>query len=139
MRRDLMPFGDDPFFSGFFNDPFPFTSVFGQGFPKMDMEETEKDVIVTMELPGVDPKDVEIGIHDNHLIIAGKTDSAEETKEKHYFHKERRSGAFRRQIPLPTHVDLDKIKAKAKDGILTITLPKVDSGGHKMKKIPIEG
>lgn len=138
-----MPFGDDPFFSHFFGKGWlsPFfddLSPRSSGFPKVDIEETDKAIIVKLDLPGVDPKDVEIQLQDNHLVISGKSESEDEVKKKHYYHKERRFGSFQRQIPLPCPVTEKDIKAKAKDGVLTITLPKRDEDKGRMKKIPIE-
>ena len=137
-----MPFGEDPFFnifgkgflSNFFSDPF-FRS---NDFPRLDIEETKKEVIVTLDLPGVDPKDVDIELQDNTLLVSGKTDNVDEVKKKHYYHKERRFGSFQRQIPLPCAISEDQIKASAKDGVLKITLPKNNSDAEGPKKIPIE-
>lgn len=139
MSKDLMPFADDPFFSHFFgkgwlSDPFFRVS----DFPKMDVEETDKKVIVTLDLPGIDPKNVEIEMQDNYLTISGESENEEEVKKKHYYHKERRYGSFQRQVPLPCAVIEEKIKAKAKDGVLTITLPKRNPDKGGTKKIPIE-
>jgi HSP20 family protein len=142
MPRDLQPFGEDPFFShfgkgflsGFFSDPF-FRSA---DFPRMDIEETKKDIIITLDLPGVDPKNVDIELQENSLVISGKSEAEEEVKKKHYYHKERRYGSFQRQIPLPCPVNEKDIKAHAKDGLLRITLLKRDGDIERPKKIPIE-
>ncbi len=139
MSRGLIPFGNDPFFSHFFGKGWlsnPFSS-FSAG-PQVDVEETDKEVIVKVDLPGVNPKDVQIELQDNSLNISGRSETEEEIKEKNYYHKERRYGSFQRQVPLPCPVIPEDAKAKAQDGVLTITLPKKEADTGNVKKIPIE-
>jgi len=139
MSRDLMPFGNDPFFSHFFgkgwlSDPF---SKFLDS-PQVDVEETDKEMIVKVDLPGVNPKDIQIELMDSYLTISGKSESEDEIKDKNYYHKERRYGSFQRQVPLPCAVLEDNITAKSKDGVLVITLPKKEASIGGPKKIPVE-
>ena len=122
--------------------PFPFDleSFFGaparRGWvPALDFAETPDTYVVHVELPGVDPKDVEISIEDGRLEIAGEK-SAEQSEEKQgWFRVERSHGSFRRALDLPGAVDTGKVKAEAKNGVLTITLPKHEES--KAKKIAV--
>lgn len=94
--------------------------------PYSDVIETEKDVVVTMELPGVEKGDIEITTNDESLEISGERKSeVEENKEdKGYLLKERSYSKFYRRIPLNAAVDSDKAKASFKNGVLEIVLPK---------------
>lgn len=143
MSKELQPFGDDPFFGRFFGE-WPLAPFFADpffksaGFPKVDIEEKEKEIIVKLDLPGVDPKDANVELQHNHLLISGASESKEEVKRKHYYRKERSFGSFQRQISLPCEVSEKGIFAKAKDGVLTITLPKKSPETPGKKRIPIE-
>lgn len=103
-------------------------------FPKMDISETDTEVRASLDLPGINPDDVTIDIRDNRLRISGTTER-EKTNEKPYRY-ERTYGHFERQVTLPAHVKEDEVKARYKDGVLTITLPKSEE--DKAKKIFIE-
>jgi HSP20 family protein len=92
--------------------------------PRVDLTETEKEVVVKADLPGVAPDDVEVTFADGVLRLRGekKEEFKEEGKD---FHKvERFSGMFYRELPLPAYIDSDKIVATADKGVLTITAPK---------------
>ena len=106
-------------------------------FPKVDVSETDKEVKVIADVPGVDPEDIDIDVHDNRMVISGVTERETETdKNTKPYRYERSYGEFRREFMLPSRVNEDQIKAKCKDGVLTITLPKVE--GEKKSKIKIE-
>jgi HSP20 family protein len=118
-----------------FNDLVP---LFGQGSfaPAVDVYQTDKNVVVETALVGVDPNDVEISIDNDILFIRGENKKESEVDEKDYYRKEIRQGSFQRSVVLPSHVDSEKAKAEARDGMLTITIPKVES--KKVKPIKIE-
>ncbi|UCE07630.1 MAG: Hsp20/alpha crystallin family protein [bacterium] len=92
--------------------------------PAVDMEETDKEIIVKAELPGLDPKDFQISLTENTLMIKGEKKEEKEEKKKNYHMIERRYGSFYRSIPLPCSVETDKVEANYEKGILEITLPK---------------
>jgi len=98
----------------------------GMGFrsPVVDMEETDKDIIIKAEIPGLDTKDFQISLAENTLTIKGEKKEEKEEKKKNYHMLERRYGSFYRSISLPCYVETDKVEASYKNGILTITLPK---------------
>jgi HSP20 family protein len=92
--------------------------------PFADMFETAESVIVKLEAPGVDPARINLSVTGDHLEISGEKPSEEPPKESRWYRYERRTGEFRRRIPLPFPVDATKIEATAKNGLVTIQLPK---------------
>ena len=129
----------DPFFkelSRFFEEEFvPMIPSIKFTEPAIDVYEENNNIIVEAEVPGMDPKDIDIEIENNTLRISGKTEKKEEVKEKNYYRKEIRKGAFERVITLPAEVKEDKIEATMKDGILRIVLPKKKSSASKKIEI----
>lgn len=131
----LTPFGWDPF-SG---ENFPsFPAFFKGAFPKIDVQETAQHVIVTADIPGVDPKKINVEISADAIKLSGTAQEEKEQKGKNFYRKERSSHSFERVVPLPCRVKETEAKANAKNGVLTITLPKIQSEAPKMKKIPVE-
>jgi HSP20 family protein len=103
--------------------------------PAADIYETEDELVVTLDLPGVDPKMVDIRVENNILTIRGER-QFNEAQNKESFHRVERSyGAFARSFSLSTSVDADKIRAVYKNGLLNISLPKAES--VKPKRIQI--
>jgi len=104
--------------------------------PLTDIEETDKDIIAKFEIPGVDKKDIQLNITEDRIEV--KVEKKQETKiEKKGFYREERSyRGFYRSIALPTNVIPEKAKAKYKDGILEVTIPKNEA--KKKNKIEIE-
>lgn len=142
MNMPIIPFRPFFDFDKFFEDEekylplIPFKGLVG---PAMDVYETEKDVIAEVDLPGVDPEKVEVSVKDGILKITGKTEEAKEIKEKGYWKKEIRRGAFERAVRLPAPVKEDKVDASYKDGVLKITMPKIEpSKAKKEVKIKIK-
>ncbi|MGQ9664220.1 MAG: Hsp20/alpha crystallin family protein [bacterium] len=108
----------------------------GVWLPVLDIEEDNENFIVKAELPGLKKEEVKISVRGNLLTIAGERKQEEETKNKTYHRVERQYGKFSRTISLPSEVDVDKIKAIYKDGVLHITLPKPET--FKSKDIEVE-
>jgi len=96
----------------------------GAWTPSVDIYETEHEVVLTAELPGMDEKDIEIKVEDNTLTISGERRMEKEIKEENYHRIERAYGSFCRSFTLPNYVDQDKISAEYDNGILKITMPK---------------
>ncbi len=92
--------------------------------PVIDMEETDKNIIVKAEMPGLEPKDFHISITGNTLTIKSENKEEKEEKKKNYHIIERRYDSFYRSIPLPCDVESEKVEANYDKGILEITLPK---------------
>jgi HSP20 family protein len=92
--------------------------------PLADVRETDDAVIVTMDLPGIDKKDVDITASGDDLRVVGERKSETETSEKDYHKRERAYTRFERMVKLPAAVKMEEAKAKLSDGVLEITLPK---------------
>ena len=105
--------------------------------PSIDVSETETEIKIDADLPGVDEKDVDVVITDNVLTIKGEKKSEKEEKKKDFHLVERSYGSFSRSLTLPFAVDADKAKATFKNGVLSISLPKPPEIKEKAKKIAI--
>ena len=92
--------------------------------PNVDIFENEGELLVKAELPGVDPKDVELNVENNVLTISGERKLEFEDKKENYHRVERAYGSFSRSFSLPRLIDEDKIAADYKDGVLTVHVPK---------------
>jgi HSP20 family protein len=99
----------------------------------VDIYETEKELTLLADLPGVDPKGLEIDLRDDTLTILGKTDAEDE--ERRYLVREYGVGNFQRQFTLSEVIDQEKISAKLINGVLTLVLPKVEKA--KPRKIAV--
>lgn len=106
--------------------------------PAIDMTETDKAYKVTAELPGMDPENVEVTFDDGLLRISGEKREEREENEKGYRFSERSYGSFERVLELPAAAMGDKIKAKFKNGVLTVNVPKDNKALSKGKRIAIE-
>ncbi len=104
--------------------------------PAVEVSETDKEVIVKAEVPGLDKKDLSLTIADDVLVIKGETKEEKEEKKKNYFRREIRYGAIYREVPLPSEVEADKAKARLRKGILEVRIPKATA--PKAKEIDVE-
>jgi HSP20 family protein len=127
----------DNFFQGFDVEPF-FRSKAGGFTPQVDVSENEKEIRVSAELPGMDEKDIDVSINRDSLTIRGEKREEKEDKGKDYYRMERSYGSFTRSVPLPVEVDIDKVDAKFKKGVLTVTLPKTAKAVEETKKISVK-
>ena len=106
-----------------------------QWSPRVDIKEEPHQFIITADLPGVEPKEIEISMENNVLSIKGVRNLIRKNKEENYSRVERFSGTFYRQFTLPDHVNADSIKAAGKHGVLEIIIPKKER--HVPKKIKV--
>jgi HSP20 family protein len=106
-------------------------------YPAADLRETETDYVVRTELPGVNREDVKISLVNNTLVIRGEKKQETETKKGNWHQVERSYGAFERTFVLPTQVSSDKVRARFKDGVLEVEVPKAESA--RPREIQIEG
>ena len=127
-------------FDSFFREPFgAMTESFGWGgqlAPSLDVSETDQEITVQAELPGVDPKDLDITVTADRITISGEKKETVEKSDKNYHHKEIRSGKFSRTIALPTGIDTENVAADHKNGMLTVRLKK--SQAAAAKKISVQ-
>ena len=124
------------FFGGFDFHPFGRRSV--TFMPQVDVVDTEKEIKVSIELPGLDDKDVEVSLTRETLTIKGEKREEKEEKGKDYYRSERSFGSFTRTIPLPVEIDAEKAEASFKKGVLTVTLPKTKQVISQTKKVAIK-
>jgi HSP20 family protein len=99
--------------------------------PRVNVAETEKAYEVTMELPGIEPKEVKVEVHEGMLSVSGEKKEEKEEKGKTFHRVERHYGSFRRVIPLELPVNREKVEAKYHEGVLTITVPKMPEAETK--------
>lgn len=104
--------------------------------PPLDVSETNENIIVKAEVPGIEPKNIDISISGNNLMIRGEKQAEKEEKGKNYHFVERSYGSFSRSVVLPASVKFEQAKAEYKKGILEITLPKSEKS--KAKKISVK-
>jgi HSP20 family protein len=136
LHREMNRLFDDVF-RGFDMAPFGSLSGVGRmaGWPSVEVSETDKDVRISAELPGLEEKDVEVLMGDGVLTIRGEKKSEVEDNERAF--SERTYGRFERRIPLSWDVDEDKVEAAFKNGVLTITVPKTAQAAPQAKRIAI--
>ncbi len=116
-------------FDRFVHDPWglhgwPATFERLAGVPRMDLAESEDQFTVSVELPGIDPKNVDINVCDSVLTVRGEKQAEREDKQRNYHFVERQFGSFQRSVQLPASVDPEKVDAAYKNGVLTITIGK---------------
>ena len=110
----------------------------GEWAPSIDVAETEEEIVVTAELPGIKQEEVDITIADDVLTLKGEKKEEKEVKKKNYHRIERSYGSFQRSVGLPVGVQADKAKATYKNGVLSITVPKAEEAKPKQIKINVE-
>ena len=133
----------DRLFDSFLREPlqsldWPFGSERGW-VPAVDVAEDEQEVTVRAEIPGMDPKDLEVTITGNHLVLAGEKKESSEKSGKDFHLSESRFGVFHRSIPLPEAVDPDHVEAEYAQGVLVIRLKKVPSTPVKRIDVKTKG
>lgn len=104
----------------------------------VDVYEDGNNVIAKMNLPGVDSKNIDISVEDDTLQVIGSRQEEQETKEKHYYSREIRRGAFERTVRLPAKVEVGKAEAEYKDGVLRVMMPKRTERAVPTTKIQIK-
>ena len=109
----------------------------GAWAPAVDIYEKDGNIVLKAELPGLDPKDVEVRVENNILTLRGERKLDEEVQKDNYHRVERSYGNFTRSFTLPNVVDTEKIKAEFKDGVLRMTLPKKEEAKPKQISISV--
>ena len=132
-QRDLNLFGE--VFRPFVAEE---DSSTGAWAPPVDIFENADNIVLKAELPGIDPKDVEIRVEDNTLYLKGERKFEKEVKEENYHRVERSYGVFARSFSLPNSIDAEKVAADYKDGLLTLTMPKREEAKPKTIKIEVK-
>lgn len=104
--------------------------------PRTDVIDRDEDFLVRVEVPGVDKKDIEVSLADNMLTVKGKVQHEEKEQKGDYYRCEISQGAFSRTVLIPAKVDTSKVAASLKDGVLEVTLPKLEVS--KRRKIKVD-
>ena len=138
LQREMNRLFDD-FFPGFGFPTLwePEERALSRFSPKVNVSETDKEIKVSAELPGMDKDDINVELDDTALTIRGEKKEEHEEKEKDCYRREQCYGAFHRVVSLPTEVDANSAKAKFKKGVLTIALPKLEEDRSAKKTIEI--
>jgi HSP20 family protein len=130
----------------FFNDTFRrvglsqsanLTNQLSDWSPKVDISETDSEIKVMAELPGLSEKDIDLSFHNNTLTIKGEREFHKENEKENYYCVETSYGSFRRVIPFDVKIDPEKIKAEFKKGILNVHLAKSEDVMNSSRKIKI--
>jgi len=147
--RALMPVQEtERWFEDFFRGPFPLVGPrwwpslgmpeFEGLSPSVDIYEKGDDVIVKAELPGMKKEDIDLTLTENTLTLSGEKKKEERVEKKDYQKFERSYSSFTRSFHLPKEVQIEKVAAKFKDGVLEIKIPKTEEARKKEKKVLIE-
>jgi len=109
----------------------------GSWSPAVDIFDKGGEVVIYAELPGIKKEDIDVRVENNVLTLRGKKERTEEVKEEGYFRAERTYGSFSRSFSLPSTVEVGKIAADYKDGILTLRLPKAEEAKPRQIEVKI--
>ncbi|KAA0687926.1 Hsp20/alpha crystallin family protein [Neorhizobium sp. P12A] len=115
---------------------FATTSGPGSNWPSVEISDTDKEIRITAEVPGLEEKDIEVLLDDGVLTLKGEKRSETEDKDRQF--TERYYGRFERRIPLGVEVREDEVDARFRNGVLTITLPKDEKAQSQVKRIAIK-
>jgi HSP20 family protein len=114
----------------------PYETMAGDWVPRLDISETKDAMVVKAEMPGVEPKDIQVTFMGDLLTLKGEREKEAEEKEERYHRTERTYGTFLRTVRLPVAVDGSKVTATFKNGMLVVTLPK--TAAAKGTLIPVK-
>jgi HSP20 family protein len=140
LHREVNRLFDDVFrgFEGLGPGRFPASPTMrAAAWPDVEVSETDKEIRVTAELPGLEEKDVEVLLDDGVLTLRGEKRSESEDKDRRF--SERFYGAFERRIALDAEVEEDKVEARFRNGVLTVAMPKNERAQSNAKRIAISG
>ncbi|MCH6205534.1 Hsp20/alpha crystallin family protein [Brucella ciceri] len=138
LHREVNRLLDDVFRSFDRNLPaFDSLASFGRWWPSVEITETEKEIRITAEVPGVEEKDIELVLDDGVLTLRGEKRSETEDKDKDKQFSERFYGRFERRIPVGREIVEDEINARFRNGVLSLVLPKTEKAQSKVKRIAI--
>ena len=136
LHREMNRLFEDVF-RGFDLSPFSMDKWNGTtSWPRIEISESDKEMLVAAELPGLEEKDIEVELANGVLAIRGEKKT--ETEDKDRLFSERYYGRFERRIPLD-EIDQDKIDASFKNGVVIVTLPKSSTAQQKVRRIAING
>ena len=109
----------------------------GSVIPTISVEETDDDIVVTAEVPGLDKQDFKVELDNTRLILRGEKKSSREENHRNYYYSETSYGSFYQAVPLPCEVDIDKARAKCKHGVLRVTMPKTEQAKSRRFRVKV--
>lgn len=132
----------DRLFDTFLREPFgaiewPFGAQ-GKWMPTVDIAENDEEVTVRAEVPGIDPKDLDVSVTGSQLVLSGQKKEAKEQREKDFYHTESRFGSFRRFVQLPEGVDTEHVDAQYANGVLTLRMKKAQAAASKRIEVKVK-
>lgn len=133
VKTNRRPNLSDEFFSNHWMDDF-FSGALAETnhfSPQSDIVEKEKEYLITIALPGMTKKDINLDLMDNNLSVSGETEKETKQEGEKYVSREIVKGGFQREFRLGNHIDIDKIDASFQDGLLNIILPKSEKASPK--------
>jgi HSP20 family protein len=137
MRHEM-----DRMFETFFREPFGIMDWAGwpqgQWMPPVDVAESENEMTVRAEIPGMDPKDLDVHVTGNQLVLSGEKKDTSENKGENYYCSETHYGSFHRSIPLPEDVDSEHVEAEYANGVLTLHMKKMQHAPAKRIEIQMK-
>lgn len=131
LLRDMTEWMDQ-----FFEGDLPITRGERMWAPTVEVKEKDNALVISADLPGIDPKDVKVELDENNLVIQGERKREETRESEGYRRSERYYGSFFRAVPLPDYAKTDQAKADFKNGVLEVTVP-IDQAKSGRKQIPI--
>jgi HSP20 family protein len=105
--------------------------------PAVELTETDTDIILKAEVPGIEAKDLDVEVSTDVVAIAGEYQQEKQEQDKSFIRSEFRYGQFQRIVPLPVPVKNEQVKADFKNGVLTLTLPKVEAAKRNVVKVDL--
>lgn len=132
LRNQMNRFFDHTLRKGFMAGAEPFG-------PRVDLYQTEQEVVATAEIPGIESKnDIEITLTPDSISLRGELKHGQDIKEENFFHSERFYGSFSRTLPLPAEIKPEEAKASYRNGLLEVRMPKTEKGRRKTYRVPIQ-
>ena len=125
-------------FDGFFGRPAQSGVTERVWAPVADMYETKDELLIKLDLPGMNEKDIQVSITGDLLSVKGQRSETQEDKQESYYRAERWTGRFERIFQVPVPVQADKVRATYREGVLTVTLPKVEAVKPKDIRIDVQ-
>lgn len=136
LRDAMSRLFDESVWDPFRNADYLGGAAFKTWFPRLDVKEDKNYVRVVADVPGIDPDNISVEVKDDHMIISGKQEKEDIQKDENIYREERYCGEFRREFNLPARVKSGEVKAKIKDGVLRVDLPKIEE--EKVRRVAIE-
>lgn len=136
LRREMDRLFDD-FLTGFPEPRFYTSSALAAFTPSVDVSETDNEVKITAELPGMNEEDINVEVEEDTVTLSGEKKAESEDQSGNRQWREVRYGSFRRDIPLPAVIDPEKAEAKVKNGTLRVTLPKSAEDRSRRRSVKV--